>query len=85
LTGLEGFGSAYGGAASEARFAAEPLAAIQVKQNHRMAELGVARNRPGAAAFRVARVTARNDYLEVVRGGSRQKGQRGGGSEQPAA
>ena len=49
--------------------AAESLTAVQVQQNHFMAEFRVARNRPGAAAFRVARMTARNDYLEGVSGG----------------
>jgi len=86
LTGLEGFGSAYSGAASKARSAAEPLAAIEVQQNHLMAEIRVARDRPGAAAFRVARMTARDDDLEGLRGRFCQEGQSGGGgSEQLAA
>jgi hypothetical protein len=62
-----------------------PRRAIQVQQNHLMAELGVARDRPGAAAFRIARMTARDDYLERVRGGLCQKGQSSGGGDQPAA
>jgi len=50
-----------------------------------MTEFRVARDGPGAAAFRIARMTARDEYLEGRRGGSRQERQRGGGSEQLAA
>src|ERR1019366_1915681 len=83
LTGFPGFGGADDGTAP--RSAAEPLTAIQVQQNHLMAELGVARDRPGAAAFRIARMTARDDYLEGLRGRVRHERQGGEGREQPAA
>jgi hypothetical protein len=85
LTSIQGFGGADGGTTPEARSAAVPFTAIQVEQDDFMAQVGVARDRPGATAFGVARVTARDDYLEGVRGGFRQEGQSGGGSEKPAA
>jgi hypothetical protein len=84
LTGLLRFGGAYGGATVEAYSATEPLTAIQVQDDNLMAELGVARDGPGAAALGVARMTARDDDLEGWRGGSCQEGQRGGGEQRAA-
>ena len=83
LTSLPGFGGADGCAALEAGSAAESLTAIQVQQYDLMAKPGVARDGPGAAAFRVARMTAGDDDFEGLQ--FRQEGQSGGGSEQVAA
>jgi hypothetical protein len=55
------------GAAIQSSPATEPLAAIQIEQNHLMAEIGVKCDSSRAAAFRVARMTARHDYLEDCR------------------
>jgi hypothetical protein len=85
LTSRPGFSGTDRGTPFEARSAAEPLTAIEVQQNHFMAEFGIARDRPGAAAFRVARMPARDNYLEGVPGGICQQGQTGGGSKQSAA
>src|ERR1039457_4022556 len=52
LTSLPGFGGANGATAVEALSAAESLSAVQVEQNHLVAQLRVACDRPGAAAFR---------------------------------
>ena len=68
LTGLAGFGGADVRATAEDLAAAESLAAIQIEHNHVMAEIGVTRDGAGAAAFRVARMPARDDYLEGMRG-----------------
>ena len=83
LAGLPSFGGADGGTAPEAGSAAVPFTAIQVEQHYLMAEIGVARDGAGAAAFRVARMTAGDDYLESL--GFCQEGQSGGRSKQSAA
>jgi len=54
--------------AIEARSAAEPLAAIQVQQNDVVAQFTIARDRPGAAAFRVAGMAACHNDLQGLRG-----------------
>ena len=81
LACLAGFGGANGGTVAGAGSAAEALTAIQVQQNHLVAELGVAGNRAGAAAFWVAGMTAGHDYLEDGHGGPSHQRQTGGGAE----
>jgi hypothetical protein len=76
---LLGFGGADSGASSKARSTAIPLSTIEVEQHHLVSEFRVARNGSGAAAFRVARMTAGDHNLEGGRDGSRQERQGGDG------
>ena len=66
-TGVLGFRGSNCGTAIEARSAAEPLTAIQVQQNNVMAQVAIACDRPGAAAFRVAWMAACHDDLQGLR------------------
>jgi hypothetical protein len=66
-TGALGFRGSNRGTAIEAGSAAEPFAAIQVQQNNLVAQVAIARHRPGAAAFRVSWMAARHDDLQGLR------------------
>ena len=60
------------------RLPAIPFTAIEIQQNHLVAQIRVARDRAGAAAFRVAWVSARHHDLQSVRRRFPQQWQSGG-------
>ena len=84
-TGVLSFRGSNCGTAIETRSAAEPLAAIQVQQYNVVAQFAVARDRPGAAAFRVAWMAACHNDLQGLRRRFSQQRQSRGRCDQTAA
>jgi hypothetical protein len=64
LAGLLSFGGADGGAAVQWRATAEAFAAVQIEKNDIVAEVGVAGDGAGAAAFGVAWMAAGEDDFQ---------------------